>query len=125
MSNSRVDDLCNGCLKCENCRSVNTKTVQPTSEKNGAVYEICECGEKKVLKILYAYGSGTSTLLGDVNIDTLVNADDLTALARHVAKIEIITDSKKLKNADVNISNSVNADDLTRLARHIAKIESL
>lgn len=59
---------------------------------------------------------------GDVNLDGEVNADDLTALARHVAKIEALTDSYALQSADVDNNGSLSADDLTKLARYVAKI---
>ena len=67
--------------------------------------------------------SGTITP-GDVNGDNAVDAKDLTALARHVAKIELITDETLLKNADVDGKNGITAADLTKLARYVAKIIS-
>ena len=59
---------------------------------------------------------------GDVNLDGEVNADDLTALARHVAKIETLTDDYALLTADVDDNGFLSADDLTKLARYVAKI---
>ena len=59
---------------------------------------------------------------GDVNLDGEVNADDLTALARHVAKIEILEDSYALLCSDVDDNGTQSADDLTKLARYVAKI---
>lgn len=61
-------------------------------------------------------------LKGDANLDGEVNADDLTALARHVAKIEALTDDYALLSADVDDNGSLSADDLTKLARYVAKI---
>ena len=61
-------------------------------------------------------------VLGDVNLDKDVNAKDLTALARHVAKIQLITDRNALLNADVNGDGAIDAKDLTKLARYVAKI---
>ena len=63
-------------------------------------------------------------LLGDVNGDGEVNAKDLTALARHLAKIDTITDETLLKNADTNRDSNVSAEDLTQLAKFVAKIIS-
>ncbi len=63
-------------------------------------------------------------LLGDVNGDSTVDEKDLTALAHHVAKIELITDATLLKNADVTGDGQVTAADLTKLARYVAKIIS-
>ena len=63
-------------------------------------------------------------LLGDVNGDGSVTAADLTSLARHVAKIEVITEKENLLRADVTGEGDVSANDLTKLARYIAKIIS-
>ena len=60
---------------------------------------------------------------GDVNGDGEVGADDLTALARHVGKIELITDEKRLRCCDLDGVEGVGADDLTKLARIVAQIE--
>ena len=61
---------------------------------------------------------------GDVNGDNEVDAKDLTALARHVAKIEHITEPELLQNADVDGSGDISAADLTKLARFVAKIDT-
>ncbi len=66
--------------------------------------------------------SSPSVLLGDVNEDGTVDADDLTALCRHVAQIELLTTVIQLTAADVNQDGSVDAADLTSLARYVAKI---
>lgn len=60
--------------------------------------------------------------LGDINNDGSRNGKDLTRLAKHIARIEFLTDNFKLA-ADINQDGSVNGKDLTRLAKHIAKIE--
>ena len=64
----------------------------------------------------------TVSLLGDVNGDSVVQADDLTTLARHLAKIQIITDDSLLKNADTTKDGVLSAEDLTNLAKYVAKI---
>lgn len=51
-------------------------------------------------------------LPGDVNGDSVVDDDDLTALLRHVAKIELL-DEQYLGAADFNGDGRVDADDLT------------
>lgn len=61
-------------------------------------------------------------LLGDVNGDGEVDVRDQTVLAKHVARIAYITDSKLLKSADVSGDGIVDAMDLTRLAKFVAKI---
>ena len=67
---------------------------------------------------------GDDLLLGDVNGDGKVDAKDLTALAKHLAKIEAITDENLLSNSDTNQDGKVSAEDLTKLAKYIAKIIS-
>ena len=67
----------------------------------------------------------STVLLGDVDLDGDVDAKDLTVFARHLAKIEIITDKNALLNADINKDGNISAEDLTKLARHLAKIEAI
>ncbi len=75
-------------------------------------------------EILLTYEMKSALLPGDVNGDNTVDAKDLTTLARHVAKIETITDAALLQNADVDGVNGITAADLTKLARYVAKIIS-
>ena len=67
---------------------------------------------------------GSQNTIGDVNGDDQVDARDLTALARHVARIETITDTTLLLNADVTGDGDVTSADLTKLARYVARIIS-
>ena len=90
--------------------------TSPTGNSQRKVYTCTVCGAVKT----EIYGD---MLLGDVNLDKTVDAKDLTALARHVAKIQTFTDDReKMANADVNRDGAVDAKDLTRLARFVAKI---
>ena len=63
-----------------------------------------------------------ASALGDVTGDGEVDANDLTALSRHVARIEEFTDSNILKAADVTGDGEVDANDLTVLSRYVARI---
>ena len=65
---------------------------------------------------------GGALQAGDVNQDTNVDAKDLTVLARHLAKIEVITNSLQIKAADTNRDGAITALDLTLLAKYVAKI---
>lgn len=69
----------------------------------------CNCGEG---------------LRGDLNLDGIVDLDDLTLLARHVAGIEEATDAATIRNADVNKDGVIDAEDLTLHARYITKVIS-
>lgn len=62
--------------------------------------------------------------VGDANLDGSRDAKDITRLARHVAKVELLTGNGLLA-ADVNQDGSRDAKDITRLARHVAKVELL
>lgn len=57
--------------------------------------------------------------LCDLNGDNITDAADLAILARHVAKIELITDIDKENLADVNGDTFVTAADLTAFVRLI------
>lgn len=59
----------------------------------------------------------TCDLTGDGKTDSA----DLTALLRHVAKIELITDSAMLERANVDGIGSVDAADVTLLAKSLSK----
>ena len=60
--------------------------------------------------------------LGDVNMDGKIRAADSTALARHLAYIERITDPYALLLADVSKDGNVRAADSTLLAQYLAHI---
>lgn len=62
------------------------------------------------------YGTPTS-LPGDVDDSGTLTEADLTALLRHVAKIEVLTDDGALSKADYNRDGIVDALDVTLLAR--------
>jgi len=66
----------------------------------------------------------TDGVKGDVDGNGLVEANDLTALARHLGAIEIITNADYLANADVDGEAGVGAGDLTKLARFLAQIDT-
>ena len=60
--------------------------------------------------------------LGDSDGDGTVDAKDLTILAKHLAKIENITNSVQLFNSDTTKDNDISAEDLTQLAKYVARI---
>ncbi len=63
-------------------------------------------------------------LLGDVNLDGVVNIDDVTALQKHIADIYTLSDGE-LENADVNNDGSINIDDATTIQKCVADIIEL
>lgn len=65
--------------------------------------------------------SAAETTPGDLDGDSDVDSDDLTLLARHVGRIEEVTD-QALLNADVNGDGNVDSDDLTKHARYVGRI---
>ncbi|MCD7743385.1 MAG: dockerin type I repeat-containing protein [Oscillospiraceae bacterium] len=69
-------------------------------------------------------GSSGADVPGDLNGDGEVDASDLTILARHVGKVDTITDETALANADVTADGDVDASDLTKLAQYVGKIIS-
>ena len=59
---------------------------------------------------------------GDANGDGAIDANDITDLSRHIAKISDIEDDDMILAADVDGSGEVDANDLTLLSRYVAKI---
>ena len=60
-------------------------------------------------------------LLGDVNGDGKIDADDVTALLRHVSKISNLSKYEETLG-EVTADGIVNADDVTKLLRYVSKI---
>ena len=108
--------------------SVNEPTIIVKSGKEMSYTEYCvevTDSNGKMATVNFTVFFEFSTLRGDVNQDNDRTAEDLTMLARHVAKIEELDNYGALDCADVDESSDINAGDLTMLARHVAKIEEL
>ena len=67
---------------------------------------------------------GGTAVRGDVNCDGIVDANDLTLLARYVSMIEETDDQQSLSASDVDANGTIDANDLTILARYVACIIS-
>ena len=131
---------------CSAGHSYTEAVTEPTCTEQGYTTHTCtRCGERYVDSYRDALGhlmgdaapNGNHTLrrdcencdyheiivclVGDVNLDGLVNSDDLTILARHVSGIDGIT-GDALYSADVNGDGLINSDDLTLHARYVAGI---
>lgn len=92
----------------------------PTAEKYGwykRVQYCSECGHIISDQNLPFYQ------YGDIDRNGQVNSDDLTLLAKIIAKIEPMNVNAEIM-ADTNHDMQVNSDDLTRLAQYIARIIS-
>ena len=84
------------------------------SAKNG-VYTVT--GVNDDVKIIV-----TSVLIGDVNLDGAVAADDATAILQYVAKLATLQ-PLAAQAADANQDGAVAADDSTAILRYIAKLD--
>lgn len=60
--------------------------------------------------------------IGDADSSGSITAEDVTAIARHVAKIERCEDEFQLQLFDTNKDGDISAEDITHLARYLAKI---
>ena len=65
--------------------------------------------------------TGSADNFGDITGDNQCDNNDLTALARHLAKIAPITESVTLNAADINSDGAVTAADLTAMAMYMQK----
>lgn len=69
---------------------------------------------------------GNKTVLGELDGVDGLTADDYVILAKHLAKMVIITDPQLLLNADIDKSGELTADDAVIFAKYLAKmIDSL
>lgn len=59
--------------------------------------------------------------LGDMNADGEINSDDLTQMARFVARIDSPNEQQAV-SGDLNADGKVDSDDLTKMAQYIARI---
>ena len=76
------------------------------------------------VELTRVFGNVAIYAIGDVDLDGIISATDITRLARHLAKIDPITDEISAKTCDTNRDGIISAADLTMLARYIAKIIS-
>ena len=121
-------------------------TTVPAGEKSGekytAVYDIPEVAAGtytvKVSKknhvtreYTVTVGGDTKTLdtrihlLGDVDLDGVVNIKDCSRLFKHVNKTQPLTDPYALKCADTDADTTVNIKDCSRLFKHVNKTQPL
>ena len=96
-----------------------TYTVQ-VSKKNHVTreYTVTVSGDTKTLDIRIH-------LLGDVNLDGIVNIKDCSRLFKHVNKTQLLTDPYALKCANTNADTTVNIKDCSRLFKHVNKTQPL
>lgn len=65
-----------------------------------------------------------TVLLGDVNADTKINAQDALEILKHAAKM-ITLEGDALTAADANKDNKINSNDALAVLKHAANIEPL
>ncbi len=65
----------------------------------------------------------TTGVLGDANCDNEINIKDATAIQKHIAKLELLTDTGLILG-DVDESADVNIKDATAIQKHIAGIDT-
>ena len=58
-------------------------------------------------------------VLGDVNLDSVVDMEDTTKLMRHVLNAETITDASALAAAEVTGNDSIDMEDVAKLMRYV------
>lgn len=85
-----------------------------TNEDHDFTNGDCACGAVKPV----------TGLKGDVNLDDMVTSADLTALARHIGRLDTLTDATAIGNADTTGDGLVTSADLTKLARYIGRLIS-
>ena len=96
-------------------------TIYPKQMMSGTYHlMVANTSCTKAAEIVYE----ADYVLGDVNGDRVVDANDVTDLLRHVVRIEEIKNETFLKAADVDRSGEVDALDVTKLLRYVVRIDS-
>ena len=96
-------------------------TIYPKQMMSGTYHlMVANTSCNKAAEIVYE----ADYILGDVNGDRVVDANDVTGLLRHVVRIEEIKNETFLKAADVDRSGEVDALDVTKLLRYVVRIDS-
>ena len=62
-------------------------------------------------------------LLGDANLDTIINAEDALAVLKHAAALETL-EGEAAVNADVNVSGVIDATDALEILKYAAGLIS-
>lgn len=62
--------------------------------------------------------------VGDTNLDGIININDVTAIQRHIAKLEKFTD-EQLALADTNGDGIINIIDATHLQKYLAEFDGI
>lgn len=104
----------------ESLKEGETASITPYEDSYGAAADLCVVGTGEVISVKTTL---SDFQLGDVNMDGSVDAKDVTALLRHVSKIEYLPNDA-VKLGDVNGDLTVGASDVTRLLRYVSKIIS-
>ena len=102
-------------------------TVYPKELKTGTYYVYMSSNASSGVQALTQVGTytaeGPAVVKGDTNKDTKLTSWDASVILRHLAKIEIITDSDVLQAADTNEDGKITSWDASVILRHLAKIE--
>lgn len=77
-------------------------------------YTVDENGNITLDVVIYHYG--------DLDLNGTVEATDLTAMAKHVGRMEYLNDEWSSKTADVNRDGVIDASDLTILAKYVGRM---
>ena len=66
----------------------------------------------------------TSYLLGDADLNGVIDVKDVTEMQRHIAEMNLL-EGNGLSAADVNGDNKISVDDVTALQRYIAEFSDI
>lgn len=111
----------------ESVTSIGDSVFAPMSE-NGDINITCYSGSYAAEHFTGAAASElliVSKLMGDVNLDGVVNINDATAIQKHLAMVEPLGSYRALNLADVFSDGIVSINDATKIQRVVAGFEAL
>lgn len=75
----------------------------------------------KITEITVAYQSGDSILIGDVDLNGIINSADAALLLRHISNIVTLTNENQLTAGDCNMDDNHNMLDVIAILKYISK----
>ena len=100
------------------CAFMRSMDVKETNSTDGTNVELYTYQESQAQKFEVEF----MCAIGDTNLDGNININDVTAIQRHIAELELLTE-EELSLADTNGDGEINIADATHLQMYLAEYD--